>query len=149
MRIRFVTIWVALALMAAAVGTSAQSTSSAPARESKDQPPSDQVKVAIDPRSSGGMEAELLTNGFRNVCPNVSIIRDEPEAQYVIFASGACPGFLCHYYITVYDKQGKVVFATDKHTGKNAVSAFCRFINPQTQPPLATGPAPNVHPPPR
>jgi hypothetical protein len=39
------------------------------------------------------MEAELLTNGFRNVCPNVSIIRDEPEAQYMIFASGACPGF--------------------------------------------------------
>ena len=80
MRIRFVTIWAALALMAAAVGTSAQSTSSAPAREGKD-PPSDHVKVAIDPRSSGGMEAEMLTKGFRNICPNVSIIRDEPEAE--------------------------------------------------------------------
>jgi len=77
------------------------------------------------------MEAELLTNGFRNVCPNVSIIRDESEAQYVIFASGACPGFLCHYYITLYDKQGKVVFATDKHTGKNAVNAFCQFMKTQ------------------
>ena len=131
MRIRFVTIWVALALMAAAVGTSAQSTSSAPARESKDQPPSDQVKVAIDPRSSGGMEAELLTNGFRNVCPNVSIIRDESVAEYVIFASGACPGFLCHYYITLYDKLGKVVFTTDKHDAKNSIKAFCQFFNAQ------------------
>jgi hypothetical protein len=77
------------------------------------------------------MEAALLTNGFRNVCPNVSIARDESEAEYVIFASGACPGFLCHYYITVYDKQGKVVFAADKHDGKNAVKAFCRFFDAQ------------------
>jgi hypothetical protein len=120
-----------LALLAGAVGTSAQSTSTAAARESKDQPPTGQVKVAIDPRSSGGMGAALLTNGFRNVCPNVSIIRDESEAEYIIFASGACPGFLCHYYITLYDKQGRVVFATDKHTGKNAVNAFCQFFNAQ------------------
>lgn len=131
MRLRFIPIWAALALLAGAVGTSAQSTSTAAARESKDQPPTGQVKVAIDPRSSGGMEAALLTNGFRNVCPNVSIIRDESEAEYVIFASGACPGFLCHYYITLYDKQGRVVFATDKHTGKNAVNAFCQFFNAQ------------------
>jgi len=131
MRLRFIPIWAALALLAGAVGTSAQSTSTAAARESKDQPPTGQVKVAIDPRSSGGMEAALLTNGFRNVCPNVSITRDESEAKYVIFASGACPGFLCHYYITLYDKQGRVVFATDKHTGKNAVNAFCQFFNAQ------------------
>jgi hypothetical protein len=120
-----------LALLAGAVGTSAQSTSTAAAGNSKDQPSPRQVKVTIDPRSSGGMEAALLTNGFRNVCPNVSIIRDESEAEYVIFASGACPGFLCHYYITLYDKQGRVVFATDKHTGKNAVNAFCQFFNAQ------------------
>ena len=131
MRLRFIPIWAALALLAGAVGTSAQSTSTAAARESKDQPPTGQVKVAIDPRSSGGMEAALLTNGFRNVCPNVSIIRDESVAEYVIFASGACPGFLCHYYVTLYDKQGRVVFATDKHTGKNAVNAFCQFFNAQ------------------
>jgi hypothetical protein len=35
---------------------------------------------------------------------------------------------LCHYYITLYDKQGKVVFTTDKHTGKSAVNAFCQFF---------------------
>jgi hypothetical protein len=90
-----------------------------------------QVKVAIDPRSSEGMERALITNGFRDVCPNVSIVRDEAEAEYVIFASGTCPGFLCHYYVTLYDKQGKVVFSTDKHTGKNAVNAFCQFMNAQ------------------
>ena len=131
LKLRFIPIWAALALLAGALGTLAQSTSTADARKSKDQPPPRQVKVAIDPRSSGGMEAMLLTNGFRNVCPNVSIIRDEPEAEYVIFASGACPGFLCHWYITLYDKQGKVVFATDKHEGKNAIKAFCQFMNAQ------------------
>jgi len=131
MKLRFITISAALALLAGVVGTSAQSTSTAAARKSKDQSPPSQVKVAIDPRSSGGMEAALLTNGFRNVCPNVSITHDESEAEYVIFASGACPGFLCHYYITVYDKQGKVVFAADKHDGKNAIKAFCRFFDTQ------------------
>ena len=133
MRLRFIPIWAALALLAGAVGTSAsaQSPSTADARKTKDQPPPSEVQVAIDPRSSGGMEAMLLTNGFRSVCPNVSIIRDESEAEYVIFASGACPGFLCHWYITVYDKQGKVVFATDKHDGKNAIKAFCQFMNAQ------------------
>jgi hypothetical protein len=102
-------------LLLAAVGVSAQH----------------QIRVAIDPRSSGAMESELLTDGLRNVCPNVSIIRDESEAQYVIFANGSCPGFLCHYYVTLYDKQGKVVFETDKHTGKNAIKAFCQFMNGQ------------------
>ena len=131
MRAKFLGPCVALAVLAGAVGTSAQSTSAAAARASKDQPPPSEVQVAIDPRSSGGMEAMLLTNGFRSVCPNVSIIRDEPEAEYVVFASGACPGFLCHWYITLYDKQGKVVFAADKHTGKNAINAFCQFMNAQ------------------
>jgi hypothetical protein len=129
MRLRFIPIWAALALLEGAVGTSAQSTSTAAAGNSKDQPSRRQVKVVIDPRSSEGMERALLTNGFRDVCQNVSIVRDESEAEYVIFASGACPGFLCHYYITLYDKQGRVVFATDKHDGKNAIKAFCQFFN--------------------
>ena len=131
MRAKFLGPCVALAVLAGAVGTSAQSTSAAAARASKDQPLPRQLKVAIDPRSSEGMERELITNGFRDVCPNVSIIRDESKAEYVIFASGTCPGFLCHYYVTLYDKQGKVVFTTDKHTGKNAVNAFCQFMNSQ------------------
>jgi hypothetical protein len=131
MRLRFVTIWATLALLAGAVGTSAQPASTAAARNGEYQPPPRQVEVAIDPRSSEGMERALITNGFRGVCPNVSIIRDESEAEYVIFASGACPGFLCHYYITLYDKLGKVVFTTDKHDGKNAIKAFCQFMNGQ------------------
>lgn len=128
---RFLGACAVLALLAGGAGTSAQTTSTTDAANGKAPQPPRQVKVVIDPRSSGGMEAELLTNGFRNVCPNVSIIRNESEAEYVIFASGDCPGFLCHYYITLYDKQGKVVFTTDKHTGKNAVNAFCRFVNGQ------------------
>ena len=131
MRAQFLGPRVALAVLAGVVGTSAQSTSTASARKGDDQPPPHQVKVVIDPRSSGETEAELLTNGFRNLCPNVSIVRDESEAEYVIFASEAHPGFLYHYYITVYDKQRKVVFATDKHETKNATKAFCRFFNAQ------------------
>ncbi len=131
MRARFFGLCAALALLAGAAGTSAQSSATADARKSKDQPPPRQVKVVIDPRSSEGMERALITNGFRDVCPNVSVIRDESEAEYVIFASGDCPGFLCHYYITLYDKQGKVVFGTDKHHDKDATKAVCQFINAQ------------------
>jgi hypothetical protein len=121
MRLRFITMWTALAMLAGAVGTSAQS---APPR---------QVNVAIDPRSEGEAQSELIVKGFGNSCPNVSIIRDETKAEYVILASESNPwrGFLLHYYITVYDKQGKVVFATDKHHDKNASEAACRFINAQ------------------
>jgi hypothetical protein len=133
MRLRFIPIWAALALLAGAVGTSAQSTSTATARESKDQPPPRQVKVAIDPRSAGEAQSVLIVKGFGNSCPNVSIVRNESEAEYVVLASESDPwrGLLLHYFITVYDKQGKMVFATDKHTGKNASEAACRFINAQ------------------
>ncbi|MDR5730381.1 MAG: hypothetical protein RB191_23485 [Terriglobia bacterium] len=133
MRLRFISIWAALALLAGAVGTSAHSTSTAVARKSKDQPPPREVNVAIDPRSSGEAEAHLVEDGFGKLCPNVSIVRDESKAEYVIFASESDPwrGLLLHYYITVYDKQGKVVFATDKHRGKDATKAACRFINAQ------------------
>ncbi len=120
MRLRFITSWAAtLALLAGAVGTSAQSLR--------------QVKVAIDPRSSGETEAELLTAGFRNSCPSVSIIRDESKAEYVVLGSQASSGFFLHYYITVYDKQGqgKVAFAADKRLAKNAIKASCQFINAQ------------------
>ena len=133
MRLRFIPIWAALALLAGAVGTSAQSTSTATARESKDQPPPRQVKVAIDPRSAGEAQSVLIVKGFGNSCPNVSIVRNESEAEYVVLASESDPwrGLLLHYFITVYDKQGKMVFATDKHTGKIASEAACRFINAQ------------------
>jgi hypothetical protein len=133
MRLRFIPIWAALALLAGAVGTSAQSTSTADARKSKDQPPPRQVKVAIDPRSAGEAQSVLIVKGFGNSCPNVSIVRDESEAEYIVLASESDPwrGLLLHYFITVYDKQGKMVFATDKHTGKNASEAACRFINAQ------------------
>jgi hypothetical protein len=131
MKLRFIPIWAVLALLAGAVGTSAQSTSTADARKGKDQPSPRQVEVAIDPRSSGETEAELLAPSLRNSCPSVSIIRDESKAEYVVLASQANSGIFIHYYITAYDKQGqgKVAFAADKHLAKNAIKAFCQFIN--------------------
>jgi hypothetical protein len=133
MRLRIIPIWAALALLAGSMGISAQSTSTAAARKSTGQPSPRQVEIAIDPRSEGEAQSELLVNGFSNLCPNVSIIRDEAKAEYVILASESNPwrGLLLHYYITVYDKQGKVVFGTDKHHDKDATKAVCQFINAQ------------------
>ena len=133
MRLRFIPIWAALALLAGAVGTSAQSTSTADARKGKDQPSPRQVKVAIDPRSTGEAQSLLIVKGFGNSCPNVSIVRDESEAKYVIVASvcAAGCGWLTHFYITVYDKQGKVAFATDKVDSERSTKAACRFFNAQ------------------
>jgi hypothetical protein len=132
-KLRFIPFWAVLALLAWAAGASAQSTSTTDARKSKDQPSLRQVQVAIDPRSSGETEAELLTAGFRNSCPSVSIIRDESKAEYVVLASQASSGFFLHYYITAYGKQGhgKVAFAADKRLAKDAIKAFCQFINAQ------------------
>jgi hypothetical protein len=90
-----------------------------------------QTKVAIDPRSAGETEAELLSPNFRNSCLSVSIVRDESEAEYMALASESHPGFFMHYSVTLYDKQGKVVFATDKHETRNTVKAFCQFMNTQ------------------
>jgi len=99
--------------------------------KSKGQPPVRQVKVTIDPRSAA--ETEQLVKGFDKSCPNVSIIRDEGDAEYLIQASQADPWreWLLHFRITVFDKQGKVVFATDKHHSKDATKEVCRFINSQ------------------
>ena len=139
MRLRFIPIWAALALLAGAVGTSAQSTSTADARKSKDQPSPRQVKVAIDPRSTGEAQSLLIVKGFGNSCPNVSIVRDESEAEYVVLASESDPwrGFLLHYYITVYDKQGKLVFATDKTSRQKCFRSSlpihqCSKVGPMT-----------------
>ena len=131
MRLGFIPIWAALALLAGAVGTSAQSTSTAAAGNSKDQPPLRQLYVAIDPQSAGA--TEQLVKGFGNSCPNVSIVRDESKAEYVIVASvcAAGCGWLTHFYITVYDKQGKVAFATDKVDSERSTKAACRFFNAQ------------------
>ena len=131
MRVRFLGPCVALALLAGVVGTFAQSTSTAATQKGKDQPPPRQVKVAIDPRSSGETEAELLAPGFHDSCSSVSIVRDESEAAYVVLAGQTQSWGFLHYYITVYDKQGKVAFADNKHLTKNAIKAFCQFINAQ------------------
>jgi hypothetical protein len=131
MRLRFIPPLAALVLLVGAVGTSAQSTSTADAPKGKDQQPPRQVKVAIDPRSAGA--TEQLVKGFGKLCPNVSIIRDESEAEYDIVASvcAAGCGWLTHFYITVYDKQGKVAFTTDKVDSERSTKAACQFFNAQ------------------
>lgn len=99
--------------------------------EGKEQPPVRQVNVTIDPRSTA--ETEQLVKGFNGSCPNISIIRDESKAEYLIQASQADPWreILLHFRITVFDKQGKVVFATAKHHSKEATKEVCRLINAQ------------------
>jgi hypothetical protein len=108
-----------LALLATTAKASAQSTSPR------------QIKVAIDPRSSGETKAELLAPDFHSSCPTISIVRDDSEAEYVILAGQASSGFFIHYSITVYEGLGqeKVIFSTDKHLAKNAIKAFCQFMN--------------------
>ena|GEM_PF-4707099 len=88
------------------------------------------ISIAIDPHSSGEAQAELITNGFRKYCPDIAIVRDEAAAQYVVLASESNPlrGFLLHYYITVYDRKGTVVFSVDKNHDKSATKAACKFI---------------------
>jgi hypothetical protein len=124
MRRTFVTFWVTVGLLSAVPAN---------AKTGRYQLASPQVNIAVDPRSSREAEAELLENGFHKWCPNVSIIRDASQAKYVILASESDPlrGFLLHYYITVYDAKGTVVFVTDKHHDKSATQAACKFINAQ------------------
>jgi hypothetical protein len=88
------------------------------------------ISIAVDPRSSGEAQAELITNGFRKYCPDVAIVRDEADAQYILLASESNPlrGFLLHYYITIYDKKGTAVFSVDKNHDKSATKAACKFI---------------------
>lgn len=90
---------------------------------------SQQVKVAIDPRSAGETEAELLSPGFS--CPGVSIVRDESEAAYIALAGETQSWGFLHYFIAVNDKHGKVVFSANKRLAKNALKAFCQFMNTQ------------------
>jgi len=92
-----------------------------------------QIKVAIDPRSSGETKAELLAPNFHNSCPTISVVRDESKAEYVVLAGQASSGFFIHYSITVYGGLGqeKVIFSTDKHLAKNAIKTFCQFMNGQ------------------
>jgi len=70
-------------------------------------------------RDLRGKRISFNRERFGNSCPNVSIVRDESEAEYVVLAANPTVAWvLLHYYITVYDKQGKLVFATDKNTAK-------------------------------
>ena len=86
-----------------------------------------ETKVAVAPRST--MATTQLLKGFRESCPNVAVTSDEGSAYYVIEANGPnAAEFYKHYRITLFDKQGKAVFSTDKHSPGAATKEVCKFL---------------------
>ena len=87
-----------------------------------------EIKVAVAPRST--MATSQLLKGFRESCPNVAVTSDEGSADYVIEANGPnAAELLKHYRITLFDKQGKAVFSTDKHSSGAATKDVCKFLS--------------------
>lgn len=87
-----------------------------------------ETKIAVAARST--MATAQLLKGFKSSCPNVAIVSDEDAADYVIEASGPnAAEFLKHYRITLFDKAGKTVFSTDKHSPGAATKDVCKFVN--------------------
>jgi hypothetical protein len=109
---------------------SAQSTSASETGTNEPDSSIYQVKVAIDPRST--MATSQFLKGFEESCPNVSVVRLESEARYVLEGFGPRnTEWLKHYRITVFDKSGKAIFATDKTSPGSATKEVCRFLNSQ------------------
>jgi hypothetical protein len=87
-----------------------------------------ETKVAVAPRST--MATSQLLKGFKESCPNVAVISDEAAADYLIEAQGPnAAEFFKHYRITLFDKQGKAVFSTDKHYPGQATKDVCKFLS--------------------
>lgn len=87
-----------------------------------------ETKLVVAPRST--MATSQLLKGFRESCPNVAITSDERSADYVIEAHGPnAAEFYKHYRITLFDKQGKAVFSTDKHSPGAATKEVCKFLS--------------------
>jgi uncharacterized protein YcfL len=88
-----------------------------------------ETKIVVAPRST--MATSQLLKGFRESCPNVVVTSDEGSADYVIEANGPnAAEFLKHYRITLFDKQGKTAFSTDKHSPGAATKDVCKFLSP-------------------
>src|SRR5215469_12022072 len=87
-----------------------------------------ETKLAVAPRST--MATSQLIKGFESSCPSVSIILDEGAAEYVIEADREKESeWLKHYRITLFDKHGKAVFSTDKHSPGAATKDVCKFLS--------------------
>jgi uncharacterized protein YcfL len=86
-----------------------------------------ETQLALAARST--MATSQLMKGFGNSCPNVSIVSDDKSADYVIEAQGPQQTeVLKHYRITVFDKTGKAIFSTDKHSLGAATKEVCKFL---------------------
>ena len=87
-----------------------------------------ETKVVVAPRST--MATSQLLKGFRESCPDVTVTSDEGRADYVVEAYGPnIAEFLKHYRITLFDRQGKAVFSTDKHSPGAATKEVCKFLS--------------------
>jgi hypothetical protein len=87
-----------------------------------------QTTIAVAPRST--MATSQLLKGFKESCPNIAVTSDETAANYVIEAQGPnAAEYLKHYRITLFDKQGKAVFSTDKRHPGAATKDVCKFLS--------------------
>ena len=87
-----------------------------------------EMRVAVIPRST--MPTSQLLKGFKESCPNVVITSDDASADYDIEANGPnAAEYLKHYRLTLFDKHGKAVFSTDKHSPGAATKDVCKFLS--------------------
>ena len=85
-----------------------------------------ETKVAVAPRST--MATSQIMKGISSSCPSVSIVLDETGADYIIVADREKDTeWLKHYRITLFDKQSKAVFSTDKHSPGASMKEVCEF----------------------
>jgi len=86
-----------------------------------------ETTVGVAARST--MAPSQLLKGFRASCPSVTIGSSESAVDYVIEANGPnAAELLKHYRLTLFDKQGKPVFSTDKHSPGAATKDVCKFL---------------------
>ena len=91
-----------------------------------------ETKVVVAPRST--MATSQLLKGFRESCPSLVITSEEGSADYVIEAEREKDTeWMKHYRITLFDKEGKAVFSTDKHSPGAATKDVCKFLSGQAK----------------
>lgn len=89
----------------------------------KDGPPP--VKVVMSPASNIA-KADLVKD-FMNRCPNVSLVLDSRQSDFMLEAARWPNG----YKFTLFKKGGEAVFSTSTVLMGNAVKDVCKFVNTQ------------------
>jgi len=83
------------------------------------------VKLVMSPASTV-LRADLVKH-FIDKCPNVSIVLDSKQSDYMLEAWG----WSGNYKFTVYKRGGEAVYSTSTVMMSNAVKDVCKFINLQ------------------